>query len=181
MELPQPTNVVIALNPNSRFEELQQISLALKKETDRGKACVADAVIDALLEELFSKGLLPLNGKSNSRLNHAARLSLAKRLGWIGEKTYQACKDVNDIRNKMAHRINPDSFDHGDVASLVDGLPLSKPLDKFARNRGDRFTYCFLFILSNLWMALERCSNPKPGFDTDLFAMGVPASIEPGK
>jgi hypothetical protein len=81
MELPQSTNVVIALNSNGRFEELDQMGLALNKETDRGKACVADAVIDGLLEELFSKSLLPLNGKSNSRLNHATRLHLANRLG----------------------------------------------------------------------------------------------------
>jgi len=174
MQPSKQAQVAIALNPGGRIAELEKLAAALQKETDRGKACVADAVIDALLEELFATGLLASAGKTESGLNYATRLRLAGRLGWIGEETQKACAAVHKVRNTMAHELESDSFDQPQVAALVDALPLHASLEGVCqKKRGERFIFCVLFILNNLWKAVEKRSRPQIAADAALLHMRI--------
>src|SRR5437660_472066 len=101
---------------------------ALETETDRGRACVGDAVLDEVLEDLFRKRLIDhpadveeiLSG-SQPLGNHGVRLKLAFLLGWIGPETYADCRTIHKIRNRMAHELTVDSFEHARVLDLLDG------------------------------------------------------------
>ena len=102
---------------------------ALEVETDRGRACVGDAMLDELFKELFSKCLIDRPKEVRDVLsggqplsNHGTRLRLAYLLGWIGPETYEDCRTIHRIRNKMAHELDVESFDNDEVRNLVDGL-----------------------------------------------------------
>ena len=68
---------------------------ALKAETDRGKACVGDALLDEVVKDLFRIGFIDSRKDAEEMLgegqplgSHGARLKLSYLLGWIGPETY---------------------------------------------------------------------------------------------
>jgi DNA-binding MltR family transcriptional regulator len=92
-------------------EDLDAFATRLDKDSDRGAALVAAALLDAQLENLFQRrlrahqdSLLINNGPLST---FASRIKVASALGWIDEDVEADLNLIRDIRNRLAH-----SFDH---------------------------------------------------------------------
>jgi len=160
-------------NASYRIERGNQIFDALKQETNRGQACVGDAFLDELVEELFRKRLIDDSGLVDELLSfngplgsHGHRLRVAYALGWIGPKTYQECRRIHKVRNAMAHDLDVDSFDHRTVSGIIDGFTSQEDL-KPARlpSRKDKFLTAVAFTLLRIWKLQDDSSHAPEGVD----------------
>ena len=186
-------HVSLAVHPNrvflfrmntagTRIEELQaradranKMTCALQAETDRGRACIGDALIDEVLKQLFlgrfisdraAEELLSLNQPLG---NHGARLKLAYVLGWIGPKTFRECNNVHKVRNAMAHDLDVDSFDHQKVKPLIDKfVSLPDLLPARLALRRDKFLVAVQFCIMQIWAALDKSTQSPIGMDRTL-------------
>lgn len=118
-----------------RVERGNQLLESLKTETDRGRASVGDALLDEILKDLFRARLVGSESQVEELLRdgqilgtHGGRLKVAFHLGWIRPDTHIECRTIHKIRNKMAHELDVDSFDHGAVRDLLDGLKSTRHL-----------------------------------------------------
>jgi DNA-binding MltR family transcriptional regulator len=163
---------------------------ALKKETDRGKACVGDAMLDELFKELFAARFVDDVQTINETLgdgqplgNHGVRLKVAYLLGWVGPDTYQNCKIIHKVRNKMAHLIDIDSFDHPTIATMLDKMPAQKSLLITGKKglqrinlkrREDRFNVAIVSAMLQIWQFIADSEHAKSPKDLVLLPMPHP-------
>lgn len=161
---------------------------ALNAETDRGKACVADAVLDELLKEMIRRRLIDdpeikdVFNYGRPLGSHGTRLKIAYLLGWIGPEAYDDFKTIHSIRNKMAHSLDVDSFDHKEVRDLVDRLKgprqtiitITKqghdPAKVRIAKRSDVVTLASSMLMLRLWGAMDRAKRQRKGKDEPIFA-----------
>jgi DNA-binding MltR family transcriptional regulator len=178
----------------ARMKRGNQMFDALKKETDRGKACVGDAMLDELLKELFAarfvNDLKIVNealGDGQPLGNHGVRLKVAYLLGWIGPDTYQNCKIIHKVRNKMAHLMDIDSFDHPTIAALLDKMPAQKSLlltgkkglqQVNIKRREDRFTIAIVSAMLQIWQFIADSKHAESPKDLILLPMPRPHVTE---
>jgi DNA-binding MltR family transcriptional regulator len=170
---------------------------ALRAETDRGKACVGDALLDEVVKELFLKRLLKekkeldeMLGQSEPLGNHGARLKLAYLLGWIGPETYADSRDIRRIRNAMAHQLDVDSFDHPKVRDLVDGLRLAKDVRLTVAGqtkrvnlnlRTDKFLYTVAMTVMRYWWLIDLRRRSRGAKDPAIMRLPKPPESNAGK
>lgn len=107
------------------------------KESDRGAALIAGALVEAGLETCLScrfvdcgdtarKGLFEGSGAPLS--NFAQKIKVGRALGIYGPETEKALNRVKDIRNAFAHALRPLDFLNPTIVSACKGFePL--PLD----------------------------------------------------
>jgi DNA-binding MltR family transcriptional regulator len=185
----------------SRIDRGNQLVDALKAETDRGRACVGDALLDELIKEMFSTRLAGTKAEIKEVLgdgqllgNHGGRLKLAYLLGWIGPETYSECRAVHKIRNRMAHNLDVDSFAHSGVRDLIDALKSPRDLTIGTKNgikrvnlkrREDKFLIAVQMSVLRCWWFVDHGEHldqagdppinrlPKPG--------GEPSGHKQGK
>jgi hypothetical protein len=107
------------------------------KETERGAALAAAAMIDDQLGRTIEAFLVPNKGSKalldgfNAPLgSFSARIAAAFGLGLISEVEYRECEILRKVRNEFAHQIKV-SFMTDKVVSLCTQLQLS------AKNYGD--------------------------------------------
>ena len=158
-----------------------QMLAVLEKESDRGKACVADALIDELVKELFYQSIagpeVPAFSDGQALGNHGSRL---KRLrAWLDRPTTRdEAQRIHRVRNKMAHRLEVDSFDHRDVRDLIDGMTTLSQATIEAHGqltrvnmprRADKFLWAVMWVVQSLWWHVDRSEQPD--------ATGDPAMI----
>ena len=157
----------------ARIDRGNKVLAALETETDRGRACVGDAIIDDFLKELFSRRLL--DGENvfselfevNQPLGaHGARIKLAYILGWIGPKTYHDSQSIHKIRNRMAHNLDIDSFDHEVLRGLVDGFEFLADMNVRLGLRRDKFLWAVNCAIIQLWRLLDESKRPAVGTDS---------------
>jgi DNA-binding MltR family transcriptional regulator len=157
---------------------------ALKKETDRGKACVGDAMLDELFEELFSarfvddeKVVEQALGGGQPLGSHGVRLKVAYLLGWIGPDTYDACRTIHKVRNTMAHSIEIDTFEDVAVRDFIDAAKPPQSLlintkDGLQRvnltSRADKFLITVMSAMMQLWQLIDESSHATPAKDLKL-------------
>jgi DNA-binding MltR family transcriptional regulator len=174
----------------ARMKRGNQMFDALKKETDRGKACVGDAMLDELFKELFAARFVDDLKTVNEALgdgqplgNHGVRLKVAYLLGWIGPDTYRNCKIIHKVRNKMAHVMDIDSFDHASIADLLDKMPAQKSLIITGkkglqrinlRRREDRFIVAIISAMLQIWQFISDSEHAECGEDLVLIPMPHP-------
>src|SRR4051794_22563748 len=103
-ERPDPDSIGLKM-----AETITTLMLAFIKETERGKACVGDAILDDEVKQLCCVHLVADSEETSSLMrngeplgSHGQRLKLAYCLGWLGIATYQTCRDIHRIRNRMA-------------------------------------------------------------------------------
>lgn len=102
----------------------------LKRETDRGAAIVAAAMIDSLLRDLLSARLVPnpsgedslLDGANAPLSNLSSRTDACYRLGLISAKLTRDIHLIRRIRNDFAHDSTGCSFNDHKVQSRVSEL-----------------------------------------------------------
>ena len=101
----------------------------LKTQTDRGIAVITAAVLDELLQMLLIARFIKLGSQHKEALfdkigaplsSFSAKIELAFALGVISNEARLALHLVRDVRNKFAHRIEPLTFDHPEVAKLME-------------------------------------------------------------
>jgi hypothetical protein len=113
----------------------------LKTQSDRGVAVVAAAMLEELLEliilarliEIPSRRKEALFDKMNAPLSSlSAKIEVAFALGVINEGARTAMHLVREVRNKFAHRLEPLSFKHEEVAQLIrnGATPTIKSMNK---------------------------------------------------
>jgi DNA-binding MltR family transcriptional regulator len=162
---------------------------ALRAETDRGKACVGDALLDELVKELFVKRLLnekeagEILGPTQPLGSHGTRLKLAYLLGWMGAETYADCRDIRKVRNAMAHTLDIDSFDHPKVSGLVDHLRVSQDVKITVgretkqvnlKRREDRFLYAVAMSVMRCWWLIDHATKSRRGGDPAILRLPKP-------
>ena len=92
-------------------DDLDAYAGRLEKDSDRGAALVAAALLDAQLEDVFRRRLQhhqdSLLGNNGPISTFASRIKVARALGWIDADVEADLNVIRDIRNRLAH-----SFDH---------------------------------------------------------------------
>ena len=174
----------------ARLDRANQLADALKAETDRGRACVGDALLDELFKELFRKRLAGKKREVDEILvdgqllgTHGGRLKLAYLLGWIGPETYAECRAIHKIRNRMAHSLDANSFDHSAVRDLVDGFRSARNLTiriggeaKRAnlKRREDKFLVAVQLCILRCWWFIDHSDSAEPTEDPPINRLPKP-------
>lgn len=173
----------------ARMDRGNEMLKVLERESDRGKACVADALIDELVKELFTKRLIAgsetdgVLSDGQALGNHGLRLKLAYLHGWIGSQTRDEARRIHRIRNKMAHRLEVDSFDHHDVRDLVDGMTtLAQAIIEVKGQlkrvkmprRADKFLWAAMWVVQSLWWHVDRAQQAAIAEDPEVIRLPHP-------
>jgi hypothetical protein len=111
----------------------------LKTQSDRGAAVIAAAVLDDLLELLILERFIELGSERRESLfkrtgaplsSFSAKIEVSYALGVISNGIRLGLHLIRDVRNEFAHRIEQVTFDHPDVAKIIETRmmgPLQKP------------------------------------------------------
>jgi len=127
------------------------------KETDRGAALAAAAMLDELLGQIIEAFLIPNKGSAalldgfNAPLgSFSARIASSFALGLLSEIEYKECELIRKIRNEFAHQIKV-SFTTQKVVSFCTKLQLSAKSygDVHVNTRG-QFTTAAIALILNL-------------------------------
>lgn len=174
----------------ARMDRANRMADALKAETDRGRACVGDALLDELFKEMFQKRLTGPKSEIDEVLgdgqllgNHGARLKLAWLLGWIGPETYADCRAIHKVRNRMAHNLDVDSFDHTAVRDLIDGLKSPRHLTIDVKGetkrvnlkrRGDKLLVAVQMSVLRCWWFIDHANQIQAASDPPINRLPKP-------
>lgn len=108
------------------------------------------ALIESRLPGLNTDLRQKLFGPDGSARDMAMKLDLAKALDVLTARGYNSGKAIARIRNRFAHSIAIDSFDHPEVAKILDktdsirGFSLGKEGYEIDRPDGRRETFLYL-------------------------------------
>lgn len=101
------------------------------KETERGAALAAAAMVDDQLAKTIEAFLIPNKGSTallegfNAPLGtFAARIAAAFALGLINEREYRECELIRKVRNEFAHQIKV-SFETEKIVRLCAQLQMA--------------------------------------------------------
>jgi hypothetical protein len=110
-------------------EQVRAFLAEVKSQSDRGTAIIAGSVMEELTELVILKRLIELSGERKDALfdkmgaplsSFSAKIEMAYALGIIVNEFRLALHLIREIRNKFAHRIEALTFDHPEVAHLLD-------------------------------------------------------------
>jgi DNA-binding MltR family transcriptional regulator len=170
----------------TRMNRANQMLEALKGNTDRGKACVGDAMLDEMFKELFrarfiddQKAVEEALGGGQPLGNHGVRVKVAYLLSWIGPDTYHACRTIHRVRNAMAQSIEVNSFDDDTVRdhrqhkrSKVGLHHWQGGLQKInLKRRGDKFTITLVSAMLQVYQLIGESEHATPAEDLVLVPM----------
>jgi DNA-binding MltR family transcriptional regulator len=127
------------------------------KETERGTALAAAAMLDEQLGRIIESFLIPNKGSKalldgfNAPLGtFSARIASSFALGLLSEIEYRECELIRKVRNEFAHQIKV-SFKSEKVVSLCSQLQLSaKSYDKVHVDTRGQFTSAAVALILNL-------------------------------
>jgi hypothetical protein len=113
-------------------EQITTFLAELEKQTDRGAALIAAAVLDEILEILLAARLLEVGrdrhdalfGRGKPLDSFAVKIELGFALGLFTNAARIQLGMIREVRNKFAHRIEPLQFDHPDIAKEITSRPL---------------------------------------------------------
>jgi hypothetical protein len=144
-------------------EDLKPIMAELMKQSDRGAAIIAGSVLEEILEATIKARLRPLLpgqdrtlfGRMAPLSTFSAKIELGFVLGLYTEAAYKNLNMIREIRNEFAHEFDPLSFDHPEIAKLVNnpGRPRLLKSETVGAPRGE-FMAAFA-ILGALLIGIE--------------------------
>ena len=174
------------------IRDLSTFLAELHRETDRGLALVAAALIDQKLLETLQSFFCP--GKAAERLltdsnaplaSFSARIEACFALGLIDDFEYQEITLIRKVRNEFAHKVHGFSFSASKVeglcASLKSDLPRdAEPAGNEARFRFTMSTVCIVLRLyyRAAYVAKEQ-RKPTAWVDPDQSRWRVTAEAPP--
>jgi len=108
-------------------EQITAFVAELEKQTDRGAALIAGAVLDEVLEMAITARLIDLGRDQHDSLfgrgrpldSFSAKIGLGYALGLYPNAARVLLEMVRDVRNKFAHRIEPLEFSNPDVVQVI--------------------------------------------------------------
>jgi DNA-binding MltR family transcriptional regulator len=148
-------NPLLETHPHVR--DFLEFLADFNKETERGTALAAAAMLDELLGRIIEAFLLPNKGSKalldgfNAPLGtFSARIASSFALGLLSEVEYRECELIRKIRNEFAHQIKV-SFRTEKIVSLCAQLQLSAKsyADVHVDTRG-QFTTAAISLILNL-------------------------------
>jgi DNA-binding MarR family transcriptional regulator len=110
------------------YQQTLAISKEIETQTDRGAAIIAAQVINEHLKALILARFKKLSRKEEKQLfetpnaplsSFFARIEIAYALAVIADEDRSALHLIRDVRNAFAHRIEPLTFEHHDIAEMV--------------------------------------------------------------
>jgi len=127
------------------------------KETERGAALAAAAMIDDILQRVLAAFLIDNEGRKglmrgmNAPLGTlAAKTAAAYAMGLITEREHADCGLIRKIRNEFAHKVRM-SFKDGEIIKLCAKLNLSaKPYGDVTVDARGQFTTAAVGLILNL-------------------------------
>lgn len=127
------------------------------KETERGAALAAAAMIDDQLGKIIDAFLIPNKGSQallsgfNAPLgSFSARIAAAYGMGLISEAEYRECELIRKVRNEFAHQIKV-SFAKEKVISLCAQLQMAaKPYADVVVSTRSQFTSAAVLLILNM-------------------------------
>jgi mannitol operon repressor len=140
-------------------DQVSAILLELNKQTDRGAAIIAAAVIEEILEIVILKRVRPL---SNSRYESlfsgpnavtgtlSAKIAMGFALSLYNEAGFKQLDMIREVRNKFAHRIEAITFEHPEILEIYKRYPATEAQLKAAPR--DRFMLGFSSISMYLYV-----------------------------
>jgi hypothetical protein len=167
-------------------DQIDSFLVELKKQTDRGAALIAGAVLDEILEMAISARLInvgsdrhdALFGRTRPLDSLSAKIELAYALG-VFENAFRIQLDIiRDVRNAFAHRIEAIDFEHPDVTKILNRTRLKDmPIGITAR---EHFLGLFATLGGLLYGILTTDIRIKPISEThdDHLQMIVETSLE---
>jgi len=127
-----------------------------------GAAVIAAAVLDEILQMLLLARFIELGSKRKEALfdkigaplwTLSAKIEVAFALGVISNEARLAAHFIRDVRNKFAHQIEALSFDHPDIAEIIEKRTLPSAKKVFSTNR-ERFLGTIKAIVAALYETL---------------------------
>ncbi|WP_292602450.1 MltR family transcriptional regulator [Mesorhizobium sp.] len=133
---------------------LPEIFLQMENDSDRAVGIVAASAVEQRLEDLLRSrfpqtklALMLANEKFRSSAplgSFSAKIDLAYLFGHISEEAQHDLYVMKEIRNRFAHRMSIDSFEHAEIKSRCQNLSLIdkhvgelSPEDAAATERGE--------------------------------------------
>jgi hypothetical protein len=153
--------------PKKELHTKEQIATfleELKTQSDRGAAVIAAAVLDDLLEFLILQRLINLGAERRESLfgrtgaplsSFSAKIEMAYALGVIANEMRLGMHLIRDVRNEFAHRIEQITFDHPDVAKIIE-TRLMGPLQKPGKSNRAKYIDSFSVIAMLIYGVLEN-------------------------
>ena len=145
--------------------ELDQLGEFLKyfnKESDRGAALLASALLEERLYEIIlaffcsnSTSKEILNGYNAPLGSFASRINMAYALALVQRNEFNELHSIRKIRNEFAHDWREKDFNHEIIKPLCEGLPWLGPawLEEKSTLR-ERFNFAVAILLVDLlWRA----------------------------
>ena len=114
-------------------EEISTFVTELEKQTHRGAALIAAAVLEEILEVLLTARLLKVSrdrhdalfGRGRPLDSMSAKIELGYALGLFTNAARIQLDMIREVRNKFAHRIEALTFDHPNIAKEITSRPLA--------------------------------------------------------
>ncbi|WP_454598410.1 hypothetical protein [Qipengyuania sp. SM2507] len=126
------------------YKEFRSLLTFWRDSEDRVIALVTAAYCENWVQEILESRMPGLDKKLTGRMFETgrplgtadARYDLARALNLIKEPTYEDLKRLATIRNRFAHILAVDSFDHPKVAQHVDNLRTAE-IERLAQGTTD--------------------------------------------
>ncbi len=144
-------------------EQITAFLAELETQTDRGVAVIAAAVLDELMQMLLLARFIKIGSERKDALFQkigaplspfSAKIELAFALGIISNEARLTAHLIRDVRNKFAHRIEQLSFDHPEVAEILDARLLASAKTA-GKTRRERFLRSFQAVALVLYGTLS--------------------------
>ncbi len=143
-------------------EQMQAIIDEIEKQTDRGAAIIAAAVIEDVLERLITARFVELPSKrkkalfdqSNGPLSSlSSKIELGFALGLFNEERRGSLHLIREVRNTFAHTMDPISFEDPRISKIVETRVTPKVKAYTTMSSRTKFMFTFNIIFCFLGFA----------------------------
>lgn len=149
-------------------EQITEFLNELKKQTDRGAALIAGAVLDEILELTILARLIEFGSERREALfdptrplgTLSAKIEIGYALGIYENPFRLQLGIVRDVRNAFAHRIESIQFDHPDVVKILNRTRLETMPQPLSPR--EHFTGLFSMLGAILYGFMEADIRIKP-------------------
>lgn len=139
------------------------------RESDRGAALTAAAMLDDRLKDILSAFLANtktakelLSGFNAPLGTFSSRISAAHALGLLQDNEFKEITLIRKIRNEFGHSWKGVSFSSGKVADLCKELPWLGPSEtERAASPRTRFSFALAILLNDLLWRARLVSNER--------------------
>ena len=117
--------------PKLEDVDLDKFSETMHSESDRACARLGAAILDAKLEDLFTKRLRTFQKELTSGTGpistFSSRIKLANALSWISDPVRKDLDTIRDIRNEFAHNFDHElSFENESISARCKNLTVTQ-------------------------------------------------------